>query len=52
MNPRETPVVVVDSEAQKKYLLTVSGKEITREKIVSFLNDFAEGKVASSPLES
>lgn len=52
MNPRETPVVVVDSEAQKKYLMTVTGNDMTREKIISFLNDFAEGKIASSPLES
>lgn len=41
MNPRETPVVIVDSEAEKKYLLTVVGKEMTREKIINFLIDFA-----------
>lgn len=52
MNPRETPVVVIDSEANKKYLLTVPGNEMVREKIITFLNDFAEGKVASTPLES
>lgn len=52
VNPRETPVVIVDSEAQKKYLLKVTAQEMKREKIIAFLNDFAEGKVASSPLES
>ena len=52
VNPRETPVVIVDSEAQKKYLLAVTAKEMGKDKIIAFLDDFAGGKVASSPLES
>lgn len=52
VNPLETPVVIIDAESLKKYIMNVTVNDLSNQNIVDFLNEFDAGKVTSSPLES
>lgn len=45
VNPLETPLLIINTEMQKKYLLELGPEELTALKILSFLEDFEVGKV-------